>query len=170
MLRNKSVWTSGLASGTWSWKIVRLRTYLLHMLDYRVGDGCRFSLWHDLWFLGGASSQQFPKAPLTGLSFTTKLSVVIIQGAWEWLGHSGRALVEVMTILEGHPHIEGCEDRIFWKSNTVKFVTAEAYKLFTPQVPKVYWSGLLQDKFMIAWDKFILWLAIQGNLSTMDKA
>ncbi|KAK4394286.1 hypothetical protein Sango_1899400 [Sesamum angolense] len=49
------------------------------------------------------------------------------------------------------------------------FSTKAAYTLFQPLGPKVGWSSLLLGPLKISHNIFILWLAILGRLSTMDK-
>ncbi|KAL0286592.1 UNVERIFIED_CONTAM: hypothetical protein Sangu_2726500 [Sesamum angustifolium] len=60
-------------------------------------------------------------------------------------------------------------DRISWKSKDGSFNTSTAYDLFHPPGPKVAWSSLLTGPFKIPKNCFILWLAIMGRLSTLDK-
>ncbi|KAK4384226.1 putative ribonuclease H protein [Sesamum angolense] len=49
-LRHKSVWTVDVKGGSWGWrKILRLRSALLPYIEFKIGDGESFSLWHDPW-------------------------------------------------------------------------------------------------------------------------
>ncbi|KAL0439814.1 UNVERIFIED_CONTAM: hypothetical protein Slati_2464400 [Sesamum latifolium] len=49
------------------------------------------------------------------------------------------------------------------------FSSAAAYDVFHPPGPKVDWSSLLVGSLKIPRHRFILWLAILGRLSTLDK-
>ncbi|KAL0401934.1 UNVERIFIED_CONTAM: LINE-1 retrotransposable element O protein [Sesamum latifolium] len=49
------------------------------------------------------------------------------------------------------------------------FSSAATYDVFCPPGPKVGWSSLLVGTFKIPRHRFILWLAILGRLSTLDK-
>ncbi|KAL0455376.1 UNVERIFIED_CONTAM: hypothetical protein Slati_0876800 [Sesamum latifolium] len=49
------------------------------------------------------------------------------------------------------------------------FSSAAAYDVFHPPEPKVEWSSLLGGSLKIPRHRFILWLAILGCLSTLDK-
>ncbi|KAL0386410.1 UNVERIFIED_CONTAM: hypothetical protein Slati_4557400 [Sesamum latifolium] len=49
------------------------------------------------------------------------------------------------------------------------FSSSAAYAIFSPPGPKVGWSSLLVGTFKIPRHRFILWLAILGRLSTLDK-
>ncbi|KAL0434077.1 UNVERIFIED_CONTAM: hypothetical protein Slati_2742000 [Sesamum latifolium] len=66
-LCNSSVWTVNIRVGSWAWrKLIRLRILIEPHVEYLVGDGHSFSLWHDPWhclgpliidFLGDPSSR-----------------------------------------------------------------------------------------------------------------
>ncbi|KAL0444669.1 UNVERIFIED_CONTAM: LINE-1 retrotransposable element O protein, partial [Sesamum latifolium] len=63
-VRERTVWTASLTSGSWSWrKLLRLRTVLLPRMTFRIGDGTRFSLWHDPWHHLGPLITRFPLGP-----------------------------------------------------------------------------------------------------------
>ncbi|KAL0288895.1 UNVERIFIED_CONTAM: hypothetical protein Sradi_7086000 [Sesamum radiatum] len=68
-----------------------------------------------------------------------------------------------------HAPISEGPDRISWKSKDGSFNTSTAYELFHPPGPKVFWSSLMMGPFKIPKNCFILWLAIMGRLSTLDK-
>ncbi|KAK4384397.1 hypothetical protein Sango_3064700 [Sesamum angolense] len=95
-----------------------------------------------------------------------KLSVVIKDGQWDWPLITDIACLEITHML---PPITEGQDRINWKSNIGSFNTSTAYDLFRPPGPKVVWSSLLLGPFKIPKNCFILWLAILGRLSTLDK-
>ncbi|KAK4382836.1 hypothetical protein Sango_2835100 [Sesamum angolense] len=67
------------------------------------------------------------------------------------------------------PPISEGPDKISWKSKDGSFNTSRAYEIFHPPGPKVFWSSLLLGPFKILKNCFILWLAIMGRLSTLDK-
>ncbi|KAL0383158.1 UNVERIFIED_CONTAM: hypothetical protein Scaly_0603100 [Sesamum calycinum] len=143
-LRDCSIWTVKENKGAWGWrKILTLRHTLLSHIHFLVGDTTSFSLWHDPWHPLGPLIIRFPRGPqLTNTGLLDKLNVVMAN--------------------------EGT-DRIIWKSNDASFTTMAAYALFHPPGPKVGWSSLLLGPFKIPKNCFILWLAILGRLSTLDK-
>ncbi|KAL0440718.1 UNVERIFIED_CONTAM: Retrovirus-related Pol polyprotein from type-2 retrotransposable element R2DM [Sesamum radiatum] len=143
-LRDCSIWTVKENKGAWGWrKMFILRHTLLSHIHFLVGDGTSFSLWHDPWHPLGPFIIRFPRGPqLTNTGLLDKLNVVMAN--------------------------EGT-DRIIWKSNDGSFTTMAAYALFHPPGPKVGWSSLLLGPFKIPKNCFILWLAILGRLSTLDK-
>ncbi|KAL0287886.1 UNVERIFIED_CONTAM: hypothetical protein Sradi_7115100 [Sesamum radiatum] len=65
--------------------------------------------------------------------------------------------------------IHGGRDQILWIGPRGAFSSAAAYDVFRPPGPTVDWSSLLVGTFHIQRHRFILWLAIQGRLSTTDK-
>ncbi|KAL0427882.1 UNVERIFIED_CONTAM: hypothetical protein Slati_2963000 [Sesamum latifolium] len=136
-LRNKSIWTVRLDSGTWSWKkITKLTPFLLQLLPFTVGSGNRFQLWHDLWFLEGPLLHKVPCAPsMLGLHEDSPLSVVIREGKWSWPVPT-RPPSELLIILQGLPHIHQGEDTITWRNPKNRFLTSQAYRIFVPEVPK----------------------------------
>ncbi|KAK4383529.1 hypothetical protein Sango_2767100 [Sesamum angolense] len=60
-------------------------------------------------------------------------------------------------------------DCISWRSSSGDFTFQAAVSLIQPTTPRVSWYVLLQGNFKIPRHGFILWMAILGKLSTMDK-
>ncbi|KAL0444940.1 UNVERIFIED_CONTAM: Retrovirus-related Pol polyprotein from type-2 retrotransposable element R2DM, partial [Sesamum latifolium] len=60
-------------------------------------------------------------------------------------------------------------DCIRWTGRGGSFSSAAAYDVYCPPGPQVGWSSLLVGTFKIPRHRFILWLAILGRLSTLDK-
>ncbi|KAK4384260.1 hypothetical protein Sango_3079200 [Sesamum angolense] len=148
-------------------KCSHLYIILMSHIHYRVGDGDSISLWHDPWHPLGPLISRFPRGPqLTSTGLLDKLSVVIKDGQWNWPLITDIACLEITYMLP--PILEG-PDIISWKSKDGSFNTSTAYELFHPRGPKVGWSSLLMGSFKILKNCFILWLAIMGRLSTLDK-
>ncbi|KAK4395894.1 hypothetical protein Sango_1743700 [Sesamum angolense] len=77
--------------------------------------------------------------------------------------------LESLEILHSLPTIDGGSDRIEWQLDGGVFITGATSALFAISGPKVAWSLLLLGSFKIPRNNFILWLAILGKLSTLDK-
>ncbi|KAK4383988.1 hypothetical protein Sango_3101000 [Sesamum angolense] len=92
--------------------------------------------------------------------------VVIKDGQWNCPMITDIACLEIAYML---PPISEGPDRISWKFKDGSFNTSTAYEPFHPPGPKVFWSSLLIGPFKIPKNCFILWLAIVGRLSTLDK-
>ncbi|KAL0285030.1 UNVERIFIED_CONTAM: hypothetical protein Sangu_2797500 [Sesamum angustifolium] len=167
-LRDASIWTVNAKRGAWSWrKMLELRGTLLPHIQLKIGTGESFSLWHDPWHNLGPLILRFPRGPqLTGTTPMATLSEVIEDNRWSWPLITDIAHLE---IIQNLPSIHtGC-NVITWDSNGGEFTNAAAYHLFRPPRPKVGWHSLFLSPFKIPRNSFILWLAILGRLSTMDK-
>ncbi|KAL0455453.1 UNVERIFIED_CONTAM: hypothetical protein Slati_0884500 [Sesamum latifolium] len=81
-LRERTVWTALLTSGSWSWrKMLRLRAVLLPHMIFHIGDGTGFFLWHDPWHHLGPLISRFPLGPnITGTHSTDLLQSMIVDG------------------------------------------------------------------------------------------
>ncbi|KAL0401301.1 UNVERIFIED_CONTAM: hypothetical protein Slati_4160000 [Sesamum latifolium] len=130
-----------------------------------------FSLWRDPWHELGLLVHLFPRGSnLTRTDVTAPLASVIINGQWVWpVQGYRRNSIEFLQILHSLLTIHGGVDRVEWKHNGGTFSTASVYDHFRTPGPKIGWSSLLSGVFKIPRDSFILWLAILGKLSTLDK-
>ncbi|KAL0455518.1 UNVERIFIED_CONTAM: LINE-1 retrotransposable element O protein [Sesamum latifolium] len=110
-LRTHSVWTVSDHTGSWGWrKLIRLRGILQQFVEYKIGSGASFSLWHDLWHELGPLILQFPMGPChTDILPTAFLNTVIMEGAWCWPSITNMESVEITHSL---PIIYGGEVRI----------------------------------------------------------
>ncbi|KAL0416281.1 UNVERIFIED_CONTAM: hypothetical protein Slati_3460000 [Sesamum latifolium] len=97
---------------------------------------------------------------------TDLLHAVIRDGAWNWPLITN---IESVEIIHSLPVIFEGEDRIVWAPSRGTFTSTSAYDIFCPPGPKVGWSSLLLGKFKIPRHRFIIWLAILGKLSMLDK-
>ncbi|KAL0290467.1 UNVERIFIED_CONTAM: hypothetical protein Sradi_7049900 [Sesamum radiatum] len=166
-LRNQSIWTLNVASLPWFWKkLVKICSLLKDGLVYRVGDGCKFQLWNDIWHPRGPLIRHYPRGPsITGLPSDSLLMTVMHQGQWCWPSSTH---FDIQQIIAELPTIGPQQfDTINWKSG--QFTTQSVYALLQPPSPRVFWHQLLGGKFKIPRHDFILWLAILGRLTTMDR-
>ncbi|KAL0455420.1 UNVERIFIED_CONTAM: hypothetical protein Slati_0881200 [Sesamum latifolium] len=140
-LRERTVWTASLTRGSWSWrKLLRLRTVLLPHLTFRIGDGTRFSLWHDPSHHLGPLIIQFPLGlNITGAHNTAPLHSMIVDGCWHWPAILDIGYVEITHDL---PTIHGGQDSITWNAGSGWFTNDVAYELFQPRGPKVGFTTL----------------------------
>ncbi|KAL2235448.1 UNVERIFIED_CONTAM: hypothetical protein Sindi_1277000 [Sesamum indicum] len=167
-LHNTSIWTINEKGGSWGWrKLLRLRSSILPMTEFLIGEGRSFYLWKDPWHHLGPLITRYPRGPsLLGLDESTKLQVVINEGQWQWPFITDLECMEIIYIL---PQIHGGDDRINWRFSEGRPTTQSLYRLFCPPGPKVGWSSLLSGSLKIPRHNFILWLAIQEKLPTTDK-
>ncbi|KAK4383962.1 hypothetical protein Sango_3104000 [Sesamum angolense] len=167
-LRDCSIWTVKDNKGAWvEGKMLSIQHSLVSQIHFFVGNGDSISHWLDPWHPLGPLISRFPREPqLTNTGLLDKLSVVIKDGQWNWPMITDIACLEITYML---PPVSEGPDRISWKSKDGAFNTSTAYKLFHPPGPKVFWSSLMMGPFKIPKNCFILWLAIKGRLSTLDK-
>ncbi|KAL0427838.1 UNVERIFIED_CONTAM: hypothetical protein Slati_2958600 [Sesamum latifolium] len=63
-LREHSVWTVGDRSGSWGWrKMIHLRGVIRPYIEYWIGSGTSFLLWHDPWHEMGPLLTRFSLGP-----------------------------------------------------------------------------------------------------------
>ncbi|KAL2248022.1 UNVERIFIED_CONTAM: putative mitochondrial protein [Sesamum indicum] len=167
-LHNTSIWTINEKGGSWGWrKLLRLRSSILPMMEFLIGEGRSFYLWKDPWHQLGPLIARFPRgSSLLGLDESAKLQVVINEGQWQWPFITDLECMEIIYML---PLIHGGDDRIKWRFPEGRPTTQSLYRLFCPPGPKVGWSSLLSGSLKIPRHNFILWLAIQEKLPTIDK-
>ncbi|KAL0288759.1 UNVERIFIED_CONTAM: hypothetical protein Sradi_7089800 [Sesamum radiatum] len=165
-LRHKSVWTVDVKGGSWGWrKILRLRSALLPYIEFKIGDGESFSLWHDPWHSLGSLITRFPRGPgRTNIPEAAKLSAVLVNGDWSWPPITDLECIEILHVL---PIIHNGSDSILWRGGG--FSTKAVYDIFRNHGPKVGWYSLLLGPCKIPRYSFVLWMAILDKLSTMDK-
>ncbi|KAK4384149.1 hypothetical protein Sango_3087000 [Sesamum angolense] len=165
-LRHKSVWTVDVKGGSWGWrKILRLRSALLPYIEFKIGDGESFSLWHDPWHSLGSLITRFPRGPgRTNIPEAAKLSAVLVDGDWSWPPITDLECIEILHVL---PIIHNGSDSILWRGGG--FSIKAVYDIFRNHGPKVGWYSLLLGPCKIPRYSFVLWMAILDKLSTMDK-
>ncbi|KAL0367484.1 UNVERIFIED_CONTAM: hypothetical protein Sradi_3638500 [Sesamum radiatum] len=85
-LRQHSVWMVVDRSGSWGCrKLIRLRGVIRPFIEYRIGSGTSFLLWHDPWHEMGPLLTRFPLGPRhTSTLPMALLSRVIVEGVWRW--------------------------------------------------------------------------------------
>ncbi|KAL0302627.1 UNVERIFIED_CONTAM: putative ribonuclease H protein [Sesamum calycinum] len=133
-LRHKSVWTVDVKGGSWGWrKILRLRSALLPYIEFKIGDGESFSLWHDPWHSLGSLITRFPRGPgRTNIPEAAKLSAVLVDGDWSWPPITDMECIEILHLL---PIIHNGSDSILWRGGN--FSTKVVYDIFRTPGPKV---------------------------------
>ncbi|KAL0293977.1 UNVERIFIED_CONTAM: hypothetical protein Scaly_3131900 [Sesamum calycinum] len=168
-LKHHTVWSYRGTGGSWCWKkLMKLRCQLIKGLKFRVGNGDSFKLWLDPWLVDGPLINKYPRGPLiTGLSVDSWLNVVIDRDNWNWPSQAHTDIAEIISNLP--PIHNGSNDQVVWKNSSGMFSTTEAYLLFSSITDPVPWASLLRGPFTTPRHKFILWLAILGRLSTLDK-
>ena len=110
-LRDSSIWTIPDHKGPWGWrKLLRLRTWIRSIVEYRIGEGSEFYLWKDPWHTLGPLIDRFPRGPSRlGLHENATLNSVIHENQWQWPLIMDMECLEITHTL---PRIDGGSDRI----------------------------------------------------------
>ncbi|KAL0416385.1 UNVERIFIED_CONTAM: hypothetical protein Slati_3470400 [Sesamum latifolium] len=134
-LHSSSIWT--VRAGSWAWrKLIRLRILVQQHVEYLVGNGHSFSLWHDPWYSLGPLIHRFPRGPqLTGTGAHDPLDTVILDGEWNWPPITDFQCLEIVQSL---PSIQSGEDCIRWRPTGGTMTSRNAYTMLRPPVPK-FW-------------------------------
>ncbi|KAL0294868.1 UNVERIFIED_CONTAM: hypothetical protein Scaly_3114600 [Sesamum calycinum] len=135
-LMSRHLWKGG----SWGWrKLLRLRSALLPYIEFKVGNGELFSIWHDPWHSLGTLIRRFPSGPSrTNISIAAKLSTVIVDGDWRWPPITDMECIEILHLL---PTIHSGSDSILWRGG--ELTTTVAYGIFRTPGPMVGWYPLL---------------------------
>ncbi|XP_059659119.1 uncharacterized protein LOC132305500 [Cornus florida] len=125
--------------------------------------------WYDNWLPAGPLSTQFPSQILTtaGLDLSTIVSHFISDGTWNFPASISSAIPELLAL--GAPNNSG-NDKLIWAvSPSGSFSHKHTVALLSPSSPSVSWFNLVWRSPAIPRMKFIMWLAVQGRLPTLDR-
>ncbi|KAK4381059.1 putative mitochondrial protein [Sesamum angolense] len=161
----QSVWTVDAKGGSWGWrKLLRLRSALLPYIEFKIGNGELFSIWHDPWHSLGTLIRRFPSGPSrTNIPITAKLSAVIVEEIRVGL------LSPIWSALKSYIcyRLSTTAVTLFFGAG-VNSLRRWPMVFFRTPGPIVGWYPLLSGPCKIPRFSFVLWLAILGKLSTMD--
>nr|XP_043624069.1 uncharacterized protein LOC122595706 [Erigeron canadensis] len=140
---------------------------------YKIGDGRSISIWYDIWCPEGPLSKFISKRVLydARMDVDASLSSMIQEGRWMWPD----GWEERFNFLERFyvPNLQnGVKDEITWitkEKQLVAFSTAQAWKDIRINWPKVVWRDVIWFKQCDPRHAFILWIAIQEKLMTLDR-
>ncbi|KAK4384692.1 hypothetical protein Sango_3035300 [Sesamum angolense] len=108
---------------------------LLPYIEFKIGNGESFSLWHDPWHSLGSLIRRFPRGPSrTNIPIATKLSAVLVDGDWSWPSITDMECIEILHLL---PTIQNGNDAILWRGG--EFTTKVVYDIFRILGPTVGW-------------------------------
>ncbi|KAL2228658.1 UNVERIFIED_CONTAM: hypothetical protein Sindi_1845500 [Sesamum indicum] len=95
---------------------------------------------------------------------TDKVAVFLLGGQWCWPSITD---THYRSCILFHPSMEGLI--ISFDGQEIQLTIAMMIRSLWGEGPKVGWSSLLMGRFKTPKHAFVLWLAILGRLSTMDK-
>nr|GFA58358.1 hypothetical protein [Tanacetum cinerariifolium] len=158
----------------WGWrKLLLCRDVLRMHFVHRIGDGSQTSVWFDNWLSLGPLSLFISKRDIyeAGLSLDCKVCDIVERGDWKW-PEKWRNKFPVLFLLPPPIIFHDRKDRVLWKSNNGKIGDFSVSNV---------WADLVEEKPMVAWHKlvwfsqniprhaFMLWLAVNHRLKTLDR-
>ena len=129
-------------------------------------------LWHDNWHPFGPLSLCCNNDSMTssGIGKDALVSSIVVDSHWAFPHLNHLDLVEVRILLHNISPNSLVEDSICWvPSSSGVYSAASAREILSGDHPKVPWSHLLWFSQNIPRMSFVLWLAIKGKLSTLDR-
>ncbi|KAJ6897722.1 hypothetical protein NC652_024515 [Populus alba x Populus x berolinensis] len=173
LLRRGSFWHIHTPSNpSWSWrKILQSRDWCRGWFISGIGNGSLTSLWYDYWLPDGKrliDIFSLRTLTATGLSWKAKVSDIICNGHWQF-PLSSPELQAIWDSIRFQP-CSSTSDICIWKGHALgDFYIASAWTLLRDIRPVTSIHHLLWFKGHIPRQSFILWLACQGRLRTMDR-
>ncbi|GKE59119.1 reverse transcriptase zinc-binding domain-containing protein [Tanacetum coccineum] len=163
-----------MENDSWGWRnILRMRQDARMHMVMKIRDGSKTSLWFDSWSSLGALIEIVSFRDLYDARMESTLTLKVFYqkyyGQWpeEW-----RSLFPMITQSPSVTLIPDKCDELVWKRNDGvlgKFSVSTAYYDLQCNQDNVTWKDLVWFSQNIPKHAFILWLAIQGNLTTQDK-
>lgn len=176
LLKDRSLWEIKIPSRpSWSWrKILQSRDWCRGDFQAQLGNGNRTFMWHDYWLPGSAriSDSIDPRIlRRTSIGWNAKVSEAINNGHWMFprndrrRGHIWANIPPPLLSLA-----ESEEDWHPWKHHASGVFTVEsAWEKLRDRKAINHLHGLLWYKGYLPRHSFILWLATQNRLHTLDR-
>lgn len=174
LLKGKSLWQVRMPyNPSWSWrKILQARDQCRHLFTVKIGNGNTTSLWFDYWLQGGQRPYDLltpRQLASTGLHWNAKVSAILEGDDWRF--PEGNHLLR--TVWDGvpiRPPNHNTEDQVIWQPNPRGVFTIQtAWEYIRVHHPPDPTHLLLWQRGHIPRHSFILWLAINNKLRTMDR-
>lgn len=175
LLKGRSIWQVSMpAKPSWTWrKILQVRDHCKNLFTVKIGNGKTTSLWFDYWMDGGQRPVDLlPYRHLAtfGLPWSAKVSNIIEGSQWNLPEGSLnlQTLWNRIPIIAPNPQKD---DMVIWEPHPKGIFSVDsAWELIRPHHPALAQFGILWQPGHIPRHSFILWLAIQGRLRTMDRS
>ncbi|KAJ6978454.1 hypothetical protein NC653_026761 [Populus alba x Populus x berolinensis] len=172
-LRHRSFWHIKIPSNpSWSWrKILQSQECCKGWFTPCIGDGTSTSLWFDYWLPDGKRLiDMFSLRTLTstGLPWTATVSDIIHGDRWHF-PCTVHDLQPIWSTIQFSPNSNRTDHYVWIGHPSRKFTVASAWELLRAKKPTNNMHKLLWYKGYIPRQSFILWLATQDRLSTMDR-
>lgn len=125
ILKGRSIWQISIPSDcSWTWKqVLKLRSYALPHLQYKVGSGLHISFWFDPWINGSALNPSSSLVSNSGIPLSTKVSHIISHTGWSLPHSNHHDVIMLRRQIESLQFPTSAGDQILWDNldiNTVK--------------------------------------------------
>lgn len=130
LLRDANVWSvKTLGDRSWAWrKILSVRSIFQLLVECKIGNSSRTSIWFDSWHPMGPLYLNFSEALIRSFNCTKKdtVDMCIVNGNWNW-PKGWRVTPEVMrlnasTLAHFIPK-ENKRDKVYWKPHKQGILT-----------------------------------------------
>ncbi|GJU50290.1 RNA-directed DNA polymerase, eukaryota, reverse transcriptase zinc-binding domain protein [Tanacetum coccineum] len=174
-LRGRSIWEVSIdVNDSWGWKnLLNIRDIIRNNVKNIIESGNETSIWFDNWCSLSPLSNFISHRDLYDARLRGDLRVrdMIVNGQWRWPYEWNEKFPMLKNLVV--PTIKnGVNDRIVWHDKfgkDVAFSVSVANRDMNDQGPCVPWWKLIWFPQCIPKHSFILWLAVQNRLTTLDK-
>ncbi|GJU13851.1 RNA-directed DNA polymerase, eukaryota, reverse transcriptase zinc-binding domain protein [Tanacetum coccineum] len=174
-LKGRSIW--GIATNTnasASWKhILSLRDKVRHHIIKKIRNGKECFMWFDKWWEKGIISEIIPIEVIqeANLNRNMKVREMIEKGEWKWPLNWRNKFNAIANTLVPHLNPNNTDSTVWITKKGVKgkFLTNKAWDDLNDRGEEVKWWKIVWFSHCIPRHAFIMWLAIQGRLSTQDR-
>ena len=174
-LKNKYFWIMPIPLDcSWIWrKVLKLRPIACRYISFTIGNGAHTSLWFDPW-LGHsplASSIQSPLIMNSGLGPAASVSQIIFNSNWVLPASNHNDLIEFRNAFDmASPCNSDAQDSILWDGIKAKDIKTSSFWHSIRKVGlNVGWSKMVWHNIVHPRYSFLLWLAFNKGLRTIDK-
>ena len=174
-LKGCSVWeakSDKCASHGWK-QILNLRNKIHKHVTCQVGNGESIFLWHDKWWGPESLSEVIPMEYIeqAGLSHNMKVKDMISNGQWCW-PDNWYSEFPILSTIHVPTLCATSEDKYMWYSNngkSDKYSTKKVWEDLRQGGSQVDWYDIVWFSNCTPKHSFIMWMAIQGRLSTQER-
>jgi len=168
-MRNQNAWAYvERQDSSFSWRqILKMRGSLQHCLVKKIGDGRETSLFFDKWLEKGRIVDL-----VGGREYVVQWGETKMVADWRtshgWsIPASFQRQFPTISAEIHRTNVSHGLDEVIWTEHcSGKFSVSSCYQMLRRKAPKVSWSTLIWDKFVLPRHAFIWWLVVHGKLKT----
>ena len=173
-LKGSSLWeVKAPHTCSWNWrKLLHLRPLVRPLFQHIIGSGLKTSLWFDNWHPDGPIRSKWSSRVIydSGLPINAKVNAIVRGDNWRWPVAMSIDLAEIKSRMPSYNPNSLLDDIIRWlPSPNGIYSAASAMESLRTHHSLVPWFNIVWFPQNIPRMGFILWLAIKGRLSTLDR-